>query len=169
MSIANLLTYKNRDKPCLGLKSITSWSSFNQLWGFEMGRSNFWRSMLLFIAYVFTTSTYYHCMNVLYKILSIYFFLRLNFFVNAYDLTLFSKMKFLKTMWKFSNEHLHFLTEPRRALQPKGTQWFPRIGLFVVRAISLGPCRRPIEFLTSSHPCRRLSKIPNSQFHKVKK
>ena len=61
------------------------------------------------------------------------------------------------------------LTEPRRAIQPKGTQWFPRIGLFVVRAISLGPCRRPIEYLTSSHPCGRLSKIPNSQIHKVKK
>ena len=43
-----------------------------------------------------------------------------------------------------------YLTTPRRALQPKGTQWFPRIGLFVVQAISLGPCRRPIEFLTSS-------------------
>ena len=27
-------------------------------------------------------------------------------------------------------------TEPIRALQPKGTQWFPRIGLFVVQAIS---------------------------------
>ena len=51
----------------------------------------------------------------------------------------------------------------------KGTQSFPRIGLFVVQAISLGLCRRPIEFLTSSHPCRRLSKIPNSQIHKVKK
>ena len=41
------------------------------------------------------------------------------------------------------------LTEPRRALQPQGTQWFPRIGLFVVQAISLGPYRWPIEFLTS--------------------
>ena len=41
------------------------------------------------------------------------------------------------------------LTEPRWPLQPKGTQWFLRIGLFVVRAISLGPCRRPIEYLTS--------------------
>ena len=59
--------------------------------------------------------------------------------------------------------NLTLLTEPRRALQPKGTQWFPRIGLFVVRAISLGPCRRPIEFLTSSHPCGRLSKIPNNR------
>ena len=39
----------------------------------------------------------------------------------------------------------------------------------MVRAISLGPCRRPIEYLTSSHPCGRLSKIPNSQIHKVKK
>ena len=44
------------------------------------------------------------------------------------------------------------LTEPRSALQPKSTQRFPRIGLFLVQAISLGPCRRPIEFLTSSHP-----------------
>ena len=61
------------------------------------------------------------------------------------------------------------LTEPRWAIQPQGTQWFSRIGLFVVQAISLGPCRRPIEFLTSSHPCGRLSKIPNSQIHKVKK
>ena len=42
----------------------------------------------------------------------------------------------------------YFLTEPRWALQPQGTQWFPRIGLFVVQAISLGDCRRPIEFLT---------------------
>ena len=62
-----------------------------------------------------------------------------------------------------------YLTEPRWPLQPRGTQWFLRIGLFVVRAISLGPCRRPIEYLTSSHPCGRLSKIPNSQIHKVKK
>ena len=61
------------------------------------------------------------------------------------------------------------LTEPRRALQPKGTQWFPRIGLFVVQVITLGPCRRPIEFLTSSHPCGRLSKIQNSQFLKAEK
>ena len=61
------------------------------------------------------------------------------------------------------------LTEPRWAIQPQGTQWFSRIGLFVVQAISLGPCRRPIEFLTSSHPCGRLSKIPNSQIHKVEK
>ena len=61
------------------------------------------------------------------------------------------------------------LTEPRRALQPKGTQWFPWIGHFVVQAISLGPRRRPIEFLTSSHPFMRLSKISNSQIHKVKK
>ena len=37
------------------------------------------------------------------------------------------------------------------------------------QAISLGPCRRPIEFLTSWHPCGGLSKIPNSQIHKVKK
>ena len=66
--------------------------------------------------------------------------------------------------------NMHFsLTEPRWPLQPRGTQWFLRIGLFVVRAISLGPCRRPIEYLTSSHPCGRLSKIPNSQIHKVKK
>ena len=61
------------------------------------------------------------------------------------------------------------LTEPKRALQPKGTQWFPRIELFGVQAISLGPCRRPIEFLTSSYPCGGLSKIPNSQIHKVEK
>ena len=59
------------------------------------------------------------------------------------------------------------LTEPRRALQPKGTQWFPWIGLFVIQANSLVPCRRLIEFLTSSHPCGRLSKIQNSQIHKV--
>ena len=62
-----------------------------------------------------------------------------------------------------------YLTVPRWAIQPQGTQWFSRIGLFVVQAISLGPCRRPIEFLTSWHPCGRLSKIPNSQIHKVKK
>ena len=61
------------------------------------------------------------------------------------------------------------LTEPSRALQPKCTHWFPQIGLFVIPVISLGPCRGPIEFLTSSHPCRHLSKIPNSQIHKVKK
>ena len=61
------------------------------------------------------------------------------------------------------------LTEPRWALQPQGTQWFSRIGLFVVQAISLGPCRRPIKVLTSLHPCGRLSKIPNSQIHKVEK
>ena len=41
------------------------------------------------------------------------------------------------------------LTEPRWALQPQGTQWFSRIGLFVVQAIILGPYRRPIEFLSS--------------------
>ena len=63
----------------------------------------------------------------------------------------------------------HMLTEPRWALQPQGTQRFPRIWLFVVQAISLGPCRWPIEFLTSSQPCGRLSKIPNSQIHKVEK
>ena len=39
----------------------------------------------------------------------------------------------------------------------------------MVQAIILGPYRRPIEFLTSWHPCGRLSKIPNSQIHKVKK
>ena len=61
------------------------------------------------------------------------------------------------------------LTEPRWPLQPRGTQWFLRIGLFVVRAISLGSCRSPIEYLTSLHPCGRLSKIPNSQIHKGKK
>ena len=60
-------------------------------------------------------------------------------------------------------------TEPRWAIQPQGTHWFSRIGLFVVQAIILGPYRRPIEFLTSWHPCGRLSKIPNSQIHKVKK
>ena len=43
------------------------------------------------------------------------------------------------------------------------------IRLFVVQAISLGPCRRPIEFLTSSHPFGYLSKIPNFHFHKVEK
>ena len=58
------------------------------------------------------------------------------------------------------------LTEPSRVLQRKSTQGFPRIGLFVV---SLGCCRRPIEFLTSSHPCGRLSKIPIFQIHKVEK
>ena len=63
----------------------------------------------------------------------------------------------------------YLLTEPRWAPQPQGTQWFPRIGLFVVQAISLAPCRWPIEFLTSSHPCGHLSKIPNSQIHKVGK
>ena len=72
-----------------------------------------------------------------------------------------SALLFFKRLW--------LLTEPRWPLQPRGTQWFLRIGLFVVRAISLGPCRRPIEYLTSSHPCGRLSKIPNSQIHKVKK
>ena len=61
------------------------------------------------------------------------------------------------------------LTEPRWPLQPRGTQWFLRIGLFAVQAISLGTCRRPIEFLTSSHPCRHFSKIPNFQIHKVVK
>ena len=60
-------------------------------------------------------------------------------------------------------------TEPRWALQPQSTQWFPRIGLFVVQAISLGPCRWLIEFLTSSHPCGRLSEIQNSQTQKVEK
>ena len=57
----------------------------------------------------------------------------------------------------------------RWALKPQDTLWFPRIRLFVVKAISLGHCRRPIEFLTSSHPCRCFSKIPNSQIHKVEK
>ena len=66
-------------------------------------------------------------------------------------------------------QYIIVLTEPRRALQLKGTLWFPRIRLFVVHAISLGPCRRPIEFLISLHPCGHLSKIPNSQIHKVKK
>ena len=70
---------------------------------------------------------------------------------------------------KFNLNGLLLLTEPRRALQPKGTQWFTRIELFAVQAISLGTCRRPIEFLTSLHPCRRLSKIPNFQIHKVEK
>ena len=64
---------------------------------------------------------------------------------------------------------MHFLTEPRRALQPKGTQWFRQIGLFVVQAISLGPCRRSIAFFTSSQSCRRFSKISNFQIHKVEK
>ena len=71
-------------------------------------------------------------------------------------------------MYKLNICH-HALTKPRWALQPQGTQWFLRIGLFMVQAISLGPCRTPIEVLTSSHPCGRLSKIPNSQIHKVKK
>ena len=65
--------------------------------------------------------------------------------------------------------HLDVLTESRRTLQPKGTWWFPRIGLFGVQAISLGPFRGPIEFLTSLHPCRCLSKIPNLQIQKVEK
>ena len=72
-------------------------------------------------------------------------------------------------LWYECWQKVNILTEPRWPLQPRGTQWFLRIGLFVVRAISLGPCRRPIEYLTSSHPCGRLSKIPNSQIHKVKK
>ena len=71
-------------------------------------------------------------------------------------------------MYKLDICH-HALTKPRWALQPQGTQWFLRIGLFMVQAISLGPCRTPIEVLTSSHPCGRLSKIPNSQIHKVEK
>ena len=41
------------------------------------------------------------------------------------------------------------LTEPRRALQPTGTQWFSWIGLFVVQAISLVPSRRPIDLTAS--------------------
>ena len=45
-----------------------------------------------------------------------------------------------------------YLTEPRWAIQPKGTQWFSRIGLFVVQAIILGPCRRPIEFWPHDTP-----------------
>ena len=80
-------------------------------------------------------------------------------------ISLFWVMVFLLHFVEYGN----ILTEPRRALQPKGTQWFPRIGHFVVQAISLGPCRRLIEFLTSSYPFGRLSKIPNSQIHKVKK
>ena len=44
------------------------------------------------------------------------------------------------------------LTEPRWALQPQGTQGLPRIGLFVVQAISLGHCRRPIEFWPHGTP-----------------
>ena len=39
----------------------------------------------------------------------------------------------------FPDFFVRFLTEPRWALQPQGTQWFPQIGLFVVQAISLGP------------------------------
>ena len=49
----------------------------------------------------------------------------------------------------YTDEALESLTEPRWPLPPRGTQWFLQIGLFVVRAISLGPCRRPIEYLTS--------------------
>ena len=69
---------------------------------------------------------------------------------------------------------MHFidchLTEPKRTLQRRSAQqWFPRIGLFAIQAISLGSCWRPIKFLTSSHPCGHLSIIPNSQIHNVEK
>ena len=69
------------------------------------------------------------------------------------------------------NKHFcqDLLTEPRRTLQPKCTQWFPRIGLFVVQAISLGPCRRPIEFLPPRTPAGFCHKFPNSQIHNVEK
>ena len=81
-----------------------------------------------------------------------------------------TKIEYFSYGMLLKNTHKTFeLTEPRWAIQPQGTQWFSRIGLFVVQAIILGPYRRPIEFLTSWHPCGRLSKIPNSQIHKVKK
>ena len=64
-------------------------------------------------------------------------------------------------------QDLETLTEPRWAIQPQGTQWFSRIGLFVVQFIILGPYRRPIEFLTSSHPCGCSSKIPILENHWV--
>ena len=84
----------------------------------------------------------------------------------------FKKARFEKERLLLQPIFLHKLfdlTEPRRALQPKGTQWFPRIGLFEVQAINLGPCRRPLEFLTSLQHCKHLSKIPNSQIIKVEK
>jgi hypothetical protein len=56
-----------------------------------------------------------------------------------------------------------------KALQLNGTQWNPRIGLFVVQDFTPGPFRRPIPFLTSSHPRGRLSKITNLQIQRVKK
>ena len=59
------------------------------------------------------------------------------------------------------------LTEPSRALQ--NTQWFPRIGLFVVQAIILGPFRRNIEFLNSFHPYQHLSKSKIFKFIRSKK
>ena len=69
------------------------------------------------------------------------------------------KCKKLHELFIAAHRYLHFphcslylltyLTEPSRALQPKSTQGFPRIGLFVVQAISLGGCR-PIDFLTLS-------------------
>ena len=86
----------------------------------------------------------------------------------GYRPTLTSRYDFLRYEIKYGIRY--YLTEPRRALQPpKGTQWFPRIGLFVVQAISLGPCRRPIEFLTSSNPWGHFSKITNFQIHKIEK
>ena len=78
-------------------------------------------------------------------------------------------LPFLTTFTQLTEKLKNILTEPRWALQPQVTQWFPWIGLFVVQAFSLDPCRRPIEVLTSLHPCGRFSKIPNSQIHKVEK
>ena len=88
-------------------------------------------------------------------------------FINFY--TRIVKYIFTRQFFFEMPTRLTILTEPRKALQPKSTQWFPRIILFVVQAISLGPCKRPIEFLTSSHPCCRFSKIPNFQIHKIEK
>ena len=50
-----------------------------------------------------------------------------------------------------------YLTAPSRALQPKDTKKNPKIGLFVIQVFSLGSCRRPIQFLTSSHPFCQIS------------
>ena len=60
--------------------------------------------------------------------------------------TLFNGVLFLiYYLTKHFQPCLFILTEPRWALQPQGSQWFPRIGLFVVQA-------RPIEFFDSLHP-----------------
>jgi hypothetical protein len=66
----------------------------------------------------------------------------------------------LRNYWNQFNRAKHNL---------RANQWFPQIGLFEVQAISLGPCRRPTEFLTSPQPCGRLSEIPYFKIHKVEK